>query len=613
MHRSAAVPSTPDRSVGPDRPSSGPDDELPHVPAGVPRRAFLGRSAMAGAAALGGPLALSACGGTTAEEPAAGDGYVPGSAALKVEIAPEIEGVLYPEGYVGPRARDLTPFGDGSTEFTMLSQIDPEMDLSTNYYSTLLAERTGVNISYVTVPSGEDGKTKVNAIMAGGDLPHAMMVGQEIFSLSEVSIYGAQGMFLPLDQLIDEYAPHVLDMFDAFPDMRAQYTSPDGRMYGLPSMNDCYHCKSANVRTWINSRWLEGVGAEAPESLDDFAVLMEEFRDYADKPEGSVLVTASAETMPFLVQFFLGSFLEMPELWVRRSGETIEWIHQDPAFREGIIWLQEQFANGTFDTGMFSSTPEQYQKLGDGADGPRFGVAYGYSTFHFAAHNDFTDPGNVACIMVPMAPMEGPGGVRTAQWDHFSYGYPNFVITRDCPDPEQLIRWADHQFELQLTTSMKRGERGVGWDWATAEQKGIDGRQAIYQVLPSPEELKNQTWREWGPLYQSVDQRHAEAVQDANPSVEPILYAAGTLYEPFATPQERGVPPLVYDMDQSAQLGEIETNLENHFTQAMAAFGTGAKDASKDADWDEYIAGATAIGVETYVQLTQAAYDAQRG
>ena len=35
-----------------------------------------------------------------------GDDYEPGSASLQVEIAPEIEGVNYPEDYVGPRARD---------------------------------------------------------------------------------------------------------------------------------------------------------------------------------------------------------------------------------------------------------------------------------------------------------------------------------------------------------------------------------------------------------------------------------------------------------------------------------------------------------------------------
>ncbi|WP_157975768.1 hypothetical protein [Brachybacterium sp. YJGR34] len=580
----------------------------------VDRRAFLGRSAAVGTTAVAAPLLLAACGGEDADdEVTGGDDYEPGSAALTVELAPEIEGVLYPEDYVGPRARELEPFGDGETEFTVLSQVDPEMDLATNYYSGLVAEKTGINATYVTVPAGEDGKTKVNAIVAGGDLPHSLMVGQDIFNLSEISIYGEQGLFIPLDKLIDENAPHILDMFASFPDMRKQYSSPDGKLYAIPSMNDCYHCKSANIRTWINSRWLEGVGAEQPETLDDFDTLMDEFRAYSGKPDGSVMTITDADTMPQLMQFFLGSFLEMPAAWLRRSGGTIEWLHEDPAYREGIIWIQEQFAKGNLDPGMFSYTAEQYQKLGDSPDGPKFGVAYGYSTFSFSAASDYTDPDNVALIMKPLAPMAGPDGVRTAQWDHFAYGYPNFVITPSCPDPAQMVRWADYQFELGLTISVGRGEQGVGWDWATEGQVGIDGQQAVSQVLPTPEELKNQAWREWGPLYKSMSQRHGEAVLESTPSVEPILYEAGTLYEPFATAEESGVPPLVLDLDQSAAAGEILTNLDSHFTQAMAAFGTGKKDASKDADWNEYLETARSIGIETYVQTHQEAYDAQYG
>ena len=207
------------------------------------------------------PAVLAVCSGEDGtEEITGGDDYAPGSADLQVEIAPEIDGILYPEEYVGPRARELEPFGDGTTDFTILSQTDPELDLETNYYSTLVEEKTGVKATYVTVPAGEDGKTKVNAIVASGELPHALMVGQDIFNPSEISIYGQQGLFIPLDKLIDENAPHILDMFDSFPDMRQQYTAPDGKLYAVPSMNDCYHCKSANVLTWINQDWLKGIG-----------------------------------------------------------------------------------------------------------------------------------------------------------------------------------------------------------------------------------------------------------------------------------------------------------------------------------------------------------------
>ena len=590
-------------------------DAPPAQPEPLARRAFLGRSAAAGAAAVTAPLVLSACGGDADadDEITGGEDYQPGSATLKYDLAPEIDGVNYPEDYVGPRARALEPFGDGDTDFSVLSQVDPGMDFETNYYSQHLEETTGVNVSYLTVPAGEDGKTKVNAIVAGGDLPDAMMVGQDIFNLSEISIYGQQGLFLPLDRLIDENAPHILDMFASFPDMRKQYSSPDGRLYAVPSMNDCYHCKAANVRTWINSGWLEGVGAEAPTSITEYEELMDEFRTYSGKPEGSALTTASAETMLQLMQFFLGSFLEIPEINLRRHGSTVEWVQDDPAFREGMIWIQKQFADGNFDPGILSNTPEQYQSLGDASGGPEFGIAYGYSTFHFATASDPSDPEDISRIMTVMEPLEGPGGVRSCQWDHFSYGYPNFVITPQCPDPVQMVRWADYQFELGLTVSITRGEQGADWDWADEGQTGIDSQQAVYTVLNPGDELKNRTWREWGPLYKSTSQRHSEALDPDSPSIEPILYEGTKLVEPFATPEKIGVPPLIYDMEQSAQTGEIILNLEDHLKQTIADFATGRADAADDASWTAYLDKARAIGVDTYISIAQDAYDQQYG
>jgi putative aldouronate transport system substrate-binding protein len=582
---------------------------------GLGRRSFLSRTALVGAAGVAGPALLSGCSGDDENaEVTGGEDYTPGSAELTVEIAPEIDGINYPDGYVGPKARELEPFGDGETEFTILSQVDPDMDMATNYYSGLVAEKTGVNAKYVTVPAGDDGKTKVNAIVAGGDLPHALMVGQGIFNISEISVYGEQGLFLPLDKLIDENAPHILDMFESFPDMRKQYTSPGGMMYAVPSMNDCYHCKSAQVRTWINSDWMEGVGQkEQPQTLDEFDALLEEFAGWSDLPDGAVLATSDADNMEFLFQFFLGSFLDVPSMYTRLNGGKVEFVQSDPAFREGIIWIQDQFKKKHFDAGIFSNTSEQYQKLGDASGGPKFGIAYGYSTFSFAANSDYADPENVALIMKPLAPMEGPSGVRTAAWDWYAYGYPNFVITPECSDPVQMIRWADYQFELGLTIAVGRGEQGTGWDYSDKGAEGIDGRQAIYKVLPTPEDLKNQAWREWGPLYKSSDQRLGEEVDKESQTVEPILYDAGKLYEPYASNQDYSLPTLVYTIDQAAQQGEISTNLSDAFKQAMADFGTGKKDASNDADWDAYISSCTSIGSDSLVELQQAAYDEQYG
>src|SRR5699024_637035 len=97
------------------------------------RRGFLGRASAVGAAAVAAPAVLSACGGGDGSdaELVGDDSYEPGSADLQVELGEEVEGINYPEDYEGPRARELEPFGDGETEFTVLGRTIPGLDYET--------------------------------------------------------------------------------------------------------------------------------------------------------------------------------------------------------------------------------------------------------------------------------------------------------------------------------------------------------------------------------------------------------------------------------------------------------------------------------------------------
>lgn len=575
------------------------------------RRGFLGRSAAVGIAAAAAPAVLAACsGGNEGDDSVTGgEDYEQGSAELQQELGAEIDGMNYPDGYKGPRAREIEAFGDGETEFTVLGRTIPEMDYPTNYYANYLEEKTGVKVKYIEVPLGDDGQTKVNALISGGDLPHAMMTGMGLFTPSQVAIYGQQGLFQPVDKLIDEHAPRIREMFEIFPDMRTLFTAPDGRMYAVPSMNDCYHCKSYEVRTYINNDWLEGTGSSMPESLEDFEALMETFKGYGDKPGNSVLVTASQDRVMSLMHFFMGSFLPASIDYMRLNGGTIEWIPTDEKYREGLSWIQEQFRNGTFDKNMFSMDIEQLSRMGDNPDGPRFGVVSGGAPSSFITAPDMSDPNSPGRKFKALPPMEGPDGTRTSEWDWYQIGSPNFVITSECPDPVTMIRWADAQFDLASTISMACGEQGVGWDWADEGVTGISGEQAVYSTLPTPDDLKNQTWWEWGPFFKSMDQRHGESVAEDSPSVEPHLYEAGKAYEPYRLDQETKVPTLAYTMDDAAAVGEYTTNLTQHIEQSISNFATGAADVTKDADWDAFVNKFDELGLPQYLEIQQRTYD----
>src|SRR5699024_3204044 len=72
-------------------------------------------------------------------------------------------------------------------------------------------DRSNIDINWKMVP-GESLEEKRNLALGGGNLPdafHSASIG-----LSDLSKYGDQGVFIPLNDLIDEYAPnfkHILD------------------------------------------------------------------------------------------------------------------------------------------------------------------------------------------------------------------------------------------------------------------------------------------------------------------------------------------------------------------------------------------------------------------
>ena len=141
------------------------------------------------------------------------------------------------------------------------------IDLATNEFTVWYEERTGVRIEWITAPQ-ESASDVLNMMLAGNDLPD-IILGVQVSPATE-ELYGtAEKMFLPLNDLIDKYAPNFKAILDARPEVKAQITALDGNIYALPSIQDCYHC-SYSQKMWVNHHWLEKLGIKAPTTTDEF-------------------------------------------------------------------------------------------------------------------------------------------------------------------------------------------------------------------------------------------------------------------------------------------------------------------------------------------------------
>ena len=70
-------------------------------------------------------------------------------------------------------------------------------------------------------------------MLGSNDLPDAFY--RIAFGTDELMKYGKQGLFVPLEDLIEQHAPNLNKLLKDNPDIRGAITMSDGHIYALPT------------------------------------------------------------------------------------------------------------------------------------------------------------------------------------------------------------------------------------------------------------------------------------------------------------------------------------------------------------------------------------------
>ena len=182
-------------------------------------------------------------------------------------------------------------------ETLTLTFVAPKAPLAPNYDEMELIQRleaeTNVQIIWENIPEA-DYQTAKNLILASGDLPDAFYKAD--FTDYDLITYGQAGLIIPLEDLIEEYAPNVKALFEQRPELRSMVTAPDGHIYSLPRAEEM-GLVSTPFFLSINTTWLERLGLEMPETLEEFANVLRAFRD--QDPNGNGI----QDEIPFSFMF----------------------------------------------------------------------------------------------------------------------------------------------------------------------------------------------------------------------------------------------------------------------------------------------------------------------
>jgi putative aldouronate transport system substrate-binding protein len=575
----------------------------------ISRRALLG-AGMAGAGVLGGLPLLSGCSSSGGGNSGGNSGSKPTGAPL--ELGAEVKGPHYKPGYVGPRTTVKKPFDDGKTTFRVVVPQDSTVvgDWNKNKTTDWFEKRTGVKIQFqevlITNPNGGNDLTKVNAMLSSGDLPDAFMGIP--FTPAQVSLYGQQGTFVALDDLIAHYAPETRQAMKDYPDLRPLKASTNGKMYQMPGVNDCFHCRSSPGRAWINKPYLDAIGMQVPESTDELRQVLLEFKNKNPSKKSGFVPFASGVNNP-LDTFFMQPFLytttgDQNGGWMRLNSGKVEFTPTLDEWRDALRYLRQLNKDGTLTAQNFSMADTELQTAGNKSM-IGFARVYWWGSMFNPVTLDKNAPWR-DYVVVP--PLKGPSGNRTAMWDYYGFATNGLQITSACKDPATLVQWSDYQMDLESIMWEYDGIKDSNWKWAPEGSKGIDGGSALFRDVqwPAPQ---GQSWNQYATMYRSLDFRGGQYVDPKAPTYEAGLYAAGKQYEPFAQSKDMQLPPVIIPDDSASQVADTATSIQQQVKQGMSNFALGKKDIESDSDWQAYVGAFNGMNLKAYLDIYQKAYD----
>lgn len=454
-----------------------------------------------------------------------------------------------------------------------------------------LEENTSVHVDWNM--SSEDGWKEKKGLLFAGELPDAFY-GQGILTDVDVIKYGSQGMLIPLNDLIDQYAPNVKNLLESNEEYRKQLTAPDGNIYSLPSLTEL--SPTTHDKLFINKVWLDKLGLEVPETLDEFREVLIAFRDHDMNGNGR-----SDDEIPFTFLYnrrenglfsLFGSFgqLDRADHFIIENDKVIYTAITEP-FKKAIQYFNELYKNQlidkegfTHDFNVFTAKIKAPEK--------NIGSFMGWSLSSSAGANkdDF----------IPLAPLKGEDGKQI--WNTYTSAINakgSFAITNQAENPEILMRWIDLHFDPETSLQIDQGLFG-----RTLEKK----EDGSYQYLPVPEgKTFTEMIHDYSPGVNSLGAVTMDIASklklNANLQERKEL---DEFYAPYNVAKEQVFPSVYFTMEEVEKISALETDIKAYVDQCYANW---IVNGGIENEWDAYLKTLEKMGIQEYIEIYQTAYE----
>lgn len=463
-------------------------------------------------------------------------------------------------------------------EFTAFAGMNGEIGLDETLSMQTAMERANINITFNNVLSS-DMTEKQNVLLNSGDYPDFF-----IKSNIDAEKYGMQGVLIPLEDLIREYAPNLtaeLDRREAW----AYITAADGHIYSLPELGAI---KPVNPTLWINKKWMDNLGLNEPTSFEELYEVLKAFKEQDANgngdPDDEIPMHCDVVVPPFMLLGYEDYTYDPSTNLAVIDGElTYVPIHE--SYKELLAYVNKLYTEGLLDKNTFTQGHEQAAAVGQSGD--VLGCFFEAASYLVVGRDNDDD-------YIALTPFYDTLPLSNAV-------SPNtFAITDKCENPEVLIAWLDYFYSEEGAMLAWMGVEGETyqwnedgtWAWIVGNGYGDDistvRSSATMQGAFNHPSIRPAAWLDMSP---EVDPDEVHLQVERGKAAEHGAYA---------------LPAMAYTEEEKEEMSYLSADINSYMSTYRAQVAVGEMDLEET--WDDYVAALEQMGLDRLMEIYNRAY-----
>lgn len=380
-----------------------------------------------------------------------------------------------------------------------LPYVDNHSNINEDEYVKKLEEMTNTDLDIRLMPHN-DFSTKMDLMFASGDIPDVvnaqnLYTGTSGNGKSIVQAVDA-GVFLPLDELIEEHGPNLKKYIpeEIWDEMRYE----DGKIYGIPQILS----NPGRRATFIRLDLLEKTGLDVPTTVEETLEVLRAFKELGVKQP-----FAGRTSLKYADTFF-GAYDVQPFWELDKSGNPIPKYFDSENMKDAIGVYKTMYEEGLMHPEFLTQDSTQFKNIIQAGDAGMWSMnANTLVTWEQNLKQSVPDA-DIAIIPSPVGPDGGGGYIRSQDVMR------SFLINAETENPEKIIQFFDWMLTEEAETFFTYGIED--------EDYTVENGEVNYKQPETTEESDREVYRSsW--LWLITDAVYTKGLMELTPEGQELM------------------------------------------------------------------------------------------